>query len=286
MISGSTQVIGIIGDPVAHSLSPAMHNAAFAALGLDMVYVPLPVRRGAVAAAVAGLAALGLRGANVTVPHKAAVLPHLTWLADDARLAQAVNTIVVDGKELRGYNTDVEGVHIALAGHERVLAGEAALILGAGGAARAAALALARLGMSISVASRSPEACELVAAMALAAGSQAAHPIPWEQLTPAAVAAPRLVVNATPLGMAGAEPMPAQITDGLHEGQIVLDAVYGSSGTEFLRRAGGQGAATVDGREMLLGQAAAAFTLWTGREAPRAVMRAALEGTPPESPTH
>jgi len=108
-------VIGILGDPVSHSLSPRLHNAAFAALGLDYVYVPLPVRAAEVGAAVRGLAALGLRGANVTIPHKGAVLPFLDELSEEARLCAAVNTIVVDDDGLRGYNTDVEGVRAALA---------------------------------------------------------------------------------------------------------------------------------------------------------------------------
>ncbi len=99
---------------MSHSLSPRLHNAAFEALGLDYVYVPLPVRAAAVGAAVKGLAALGFRGANVTIPHKGAVIPSLDWLSDDARLAEAVNTIVVDEGVLRGYNTDVEGVRAAL----------------------------------------------------------------------------------------------------------------------------------------------------------------------------
>ncbi|MBE0528016.1 MAG: shikimate dehydrogenase, partial [Thermoleophilia bacterium] len=97
--------MGIIGDPVAHSLSPRLHNAAFAALGLDYVYVPLPVGAADVGAAVRGLAALGFRGANVTIPHKGAVVPYLDEISGDARLAEAVNTIVIDGDALRGHNT-------------------------------------------------------------------------------------------------------------------------------------------------------------------------------------
>ena len=115
---------------MSHSLSPRLHNAAFAALGLDYVYVPLPVRASDVGAAVKGLAALGFRGANVTIPHKGAVIPFLDGLSDDARLAEAVNTIVVDGDGLRGYNTDVEGVRgalVAVAGD--TLRGEPALVL-------------------------------------------------------------------------------------------------------------------------------------------------------------
>ena len=113
-VTGTTKVIGIIGDPVSHSMSPLLHNAAFAASGLDMVYVPLRVEAPAFRAAIQGVVALGFRGANVTVPHKGAVLPYLDWLDDDARFAEAVNTVVVDRGEVRGYNTDVDGVRGAL----------------------------------------------------------------------------------------------------------------------------------------------------------------------------
>ncbi len=135
-IAGTTVLAGIIGWPVTHSLSPAMHNAAFAALGLDMAYVPLPVAPDStLKTAVKGLRGLGFRGANVTMPHKRAVAPFLDRVADDARLIAAVNTIVVDGGVLVGYNTDVGGFVAAL--QETVsepLAGASALVLGAGGA--------------------------------------------------------------------------------------------------------------------------------------------------------
>ncbi len=151
---------------MSHSLSPRLHNAAFEALGLDYVYVPLPVRAPDVGAAVRGLAALGLRGANVTIPHKGAVIPYLGELSDDARLAEAVNTIVVDDGRLRGYNTDVEGVRGALvAAAGDPLRGEAALVFGAGGAARAAALALSRLGCPLTIVNRTPAAAERLAAL-------------------------------------------------------------------------------------------------------------------------
>ena len=181
-ISGTTELVGIIGDPVRHSLSPAIHNAAFAALGLDMAYVPLRVAADQVGAAVLGLRALGFRGANVTVPHKAAVVPFLDSLEGDAALIGAVNTIVAHGAALRGHNTDVEGVRRAL--HEACgdgLRGHKALLLGAGGAARAAALALARLEMRLTIVNRSPEAAERLAALvATAVPGAACEVAPWQ----------------------------------------------------------------------------------------------------------
>lgn len=278
MITGMTQVIGIIGDPVAHSLSPAIHNAAFAALGLDMVYVPLPVRGVGVGAAVEGLSALGFRGANVTVPHKGAVLPYLSWLDDDARLAQAVNTIVVEGGVLRGYNTDIQGAHSALvAVCGDTLRGAPALLLGAGGAARAVALALARLGACLTVVNRSAGAAERLAALVTAAvPGTACRWLPLHELTAAEVASQRLIVNGTSLGMPGSGKVPALLVDRVSTGQIVFDVVYSHAETDLLRQARRRGATTVDGRAMLLGQAAAAFVLWTGLPAPLDIMREAL----------
>ena len=146
-MGGSTRTVGIIGWPVAHSLSPAIHNAAFAAMGLDWVYVPLPVHPLHLAAALGGIASMGFVGANVTMPHKAAVAGLVDDLSDDARRLHAVNTIVCDGERLRGANTDAPGFERFLrmdAGFDP--SGRDALIFGAGGAGRACALALAREG--------------------------------------------------------------------------------------------------------------------------------------------
>ena len=233
----------------------------------------------AVAAAVAGLAALGLRGASVTIPHKAAVLPFLDVLSDDARLAGAANTIVVDDGRLTGYNTDVEGVRAALfeaAGG--TLAGEPALILGAGGAARAAALALARIGARLTIVNRTPASAERLAALIAAA-------VPgvgcrWgalPDLTARAVAEQRVVVNATSLGMAGRGKVPPVLADTVSAGQVVFDVVYASAPTDFLAAAKARGATVVDGRSMLVRQAAEAFSLWTGEPAPLEVMRDAVQ---------
>jgi shikimate dehydrogenase len=277
LISGITQVIGIIGDPVAHSLSPRLHNAAFAALDLDYVYVPLPVRAGDVGAAVKGLAALGFRGANVTIPHKAAVIPFLDEVSEDARLAQAVNTITVEGAVLRGYNTDVEGVRGALEGAAGdTLGGEPALILGAGGAGRAAALALARLGCTLTVVNRTSASAERLAALMSAAPGSRCDWLALSDLTDDDVRRQRVVVNATSLGMAGEGKVPARLADNVTAGQVVFDAVYSTEPTDFLVAAQAAGAIVVDGLTMLLGQAAEAFGLWTGVPAPLDVMRDAV----------
>jgi shikimate dehydrogenase len=279
LVSGTTRVIGIIGDPVSHSLSPRLHNAAFAALGLDYVYVPLPVVAEDVGAAVRGLAALGFRGANVTIPHKGAVIPFLDEVSDDARLAEAVNTITVDGGVLRGYNTDVEGVRRALAGVAGgTLDGQPALILGAGGAARAAALALSRFGCRLTIVNRTPAAAERLATLVTAGvpGSRCRW-LPLPDLTESEVRRQRVVANATSLGMGGEGKVPALLADNVTAGQVVFDAVYASGLTDFLVAAQAGGATVVDGLTMLLGQAAEAFSLWTGVPAPLEVMRDAVQ---------
>ena len=271
--------MGIIGDPVAHSLSPAVHNAAFAAAGLDMVYVPLPVRARDVGAAVNGLAALGFRGANVTVPHKGAVIPYLDWLADDARLAQAVNTIVVEDGVLRGYNTDIDGARTALVdvcGDS--LRGARALVLGAGGAARAVALALGRLGAVLTVVNRTGAGAARLAALVEAAVPGAdCRWLPLDELTATGVAQQSLLVNATSLGMAGAGKVPASLVDTVSAGQVVFDVVYGRTETDLLRRARSRGAQTVDGKAMFLAQAMGAFRLWTGQTPQTDVMQTAAD---------
>jgi shikimate dehydrogenase len=280
--SATTRLVGVIGWPVEHSLSPALHGAAFAALDLDYAYVPLPVAPDRVGDAVRGLRALGFRGANVTIPHKAAVIPHLDWLERDAALAEAVNTIVVeDDGTLRGYNTDIAGFLRALdevvgaRGEEQPEAASAlapgapALILGAGGAARAAALALARRGVALTVVNRTRLRAERLADLVASAvpGSAVAVASP-DELGAALIASQRLLVNATPLGMAGAGKVPRGLADNVTAGQVVADFVYTSGLTDLLAQAQAQGAAIVDGLSVLVWQAAAAFELWTGVKAP------------------
>lgn len=257
-----------------------MHNAAFAAIGIDMVYVALPVSAARLGDAVAGLAALGFRGANVTIPHKGAVLAFLDDVDEEARLVAAVNTIVVDAGRPRGYNTDVAGVARALGDAcPDGLDGDDGLVLGAGGAARAAALALARMGVRLTIVNRTAAAAgRLAALIAAAVPGTAPRVVSLPDLTAAAVGGSRLVVNATSLGMWGAGKVPSVLADNVSAGQVVFDVVYTRGRTDLLARAEAHGATVVDGREMLVHQAAAAFRLWTGRPAPLDVMRDAIEG--------
>jgi shikimate dehydrogenase len=263
-------VVGVIGDPVGHSLSPALHNAAFAACGLDWVYVALPVPRGRGGAAVAAARDLGLAGFNVTMPHKADVAAACDELTPDAAALASVNTVVIrpDGTAL-GDSTDGAGFLAALAGDGIEVAGRAVLVLGAGGAARAVVLALGRAGATVMVAARRTEAAETAAGLAPGAEAMvladaAGHGDAYD-----------VVVNATPLGMGGELPP----LDPLRLGprHTVVDLIYHPAETPLLAAARARGARTQNGLPMLVHQAARSFTLWTGVEAPVAVMRTAAE---------
>jgi shikimate dehydrogenase len=259
-----------------------MHNAAFEALGIDMAYVALPVAAAGVGDAVRGLTALGFRGANVTMPHKASVIPFLDAVTDEARRAGAVNTIVVDEGRATGANTDIGGFTRALRevvpeGLER----RSALLLGAGGAARAAALAL--LGEQVSdlvVANRSADGARRLVDQLSAGpgrGTTRCEAVALSALEPEHVAAADVVVNATALGMEATGKVPAVLTDNIVHDQIVFDLVYKKRPTRLLETARACGARAIDGRAMLVWQAALAFELWTARTAPLAVMRAAVQ---------
>lgn len=264
-----TRVVAVIGDPVAHSLSPVIHNAAFAALGLDWVYVALPVPRGRGVEAVRALHALGFAGLNVTAPHKEAAADACDELTEDAAALRSVNTVVArsDGS-LLGASTDGEGFVQALGEEGVEYAGRDVLIVGAGGAARAVTLALARSGARIVVAARLPERAK--AAASLAPGGVA---VTMEDV-PAVLGEVSLVVHATPVGMAG-EPPPFD-TGPLGAEHVVVDLIYRPADTALLVAARAAGARGLGGLGMLVHQAARSFTAWTGLEAPLDVMRESM----------
>ena len=281
-ITAKTHLIGLIGWPVGHSHSPAMHNAAAAALGIDWAYVPLPTRPEALVAGLAGLAALGFRGVNVTVPHKAAVLPYLDAVYPVAEAIGAANTLVVSDGKLIGFNTDWSGFLSDIESHGVALGGRDCLVLGAGGGARAVVYALLRAGGRVSVLSRRPEqAGQLVAAVAEALpGSPLWAGMLDEVVEAAGAAVEPVIVNTTPLGMAGGtyaglSPWPEGAP--LPGGAFVYDLVYNPSVTPLLRQAGDAGLRYANGLGMLVNQAAEAFELWTNRRPDRDVMRRAVE---------
>ena len=278
MINAHTKVCCIIGDPVAHSLSPAMHNAAYAALGLDFAYVAFRVTD--VPGAVAGIRALSLRGCSVTIPHKLAVIPLLDRLDEVAGWIGSVNTIVNDGGVLTGMNTDGAGAARALHEAGVELAGRRVLVLGSGGAARAVALTLAgRAGVGfIQILGVIEPELEKLAADVRDRAKVAAE---WGRMEPGrlrdAIAAADAVIHCTPVGMHPKEDETAVPREFWRPGLPVMDIVYNPRETRLLREAAAAGCRTVPGAEMLLYQGALQFEAWTGRPAPVAVMRAALE---------
>jgi shikimate dehydrogenase len=271
-VGGATHVVGIIGWPVAHSLSPTIHNAAFAATGLDWTYVPLPVRPEWLRQALIGLVPLGFTGANVTMPHKTEAAELIQRLSGDATLLRAVNTIAVRGGELEGHNTDVAGFDRFLqrdAGFDP--AGRSALVYGAGGAARACALALARAGLArLTVAARDEARAAPLVEMVEALEVPVALVRPGD--TDGLVA--DLVVNATPVGGSDAEHVLPSLPY-LGPGVLVVDLLYDPLSTDLQRRAREAGATAFGGLGHLLEQAALSFELWTGTPAPLEVMSAA-----------
>ena len=264
---GSTRVVGIIGDPVTHSRSPAIHNAAFAALGLDWVYVAFPVPRGLGAAAVGSVRTLGLAGLNVTMPHKSAAADACDDLSEAAGALGSVNTVVNHDGLLFGDSTDGAGLLGALADEGVDVTGAGVLVLGAGGAARAIVHALGTAGARVTIAARRPEAGAHAARLA-----PDTHVVDFGDLDDAVHAA-NVIVNATPIGMDG-EPPPFAV-EALLPSQFVYDTVYHPSPTPLLEAAAARGVPHAGGLGMLVHQAALAFTLWTGEAAPLPIMSAA-----------
>jgi shikimate dehydrogenase len=276
MISGKTRLLALIGYPVSHSLSPRMHNAAFEADGLDYVYVCLDVDPDDLPAAVKGAAALKLRGFNITMPHKRAMIPLLDELDEGARISGAVNTVVIEGSRLRGYNTDGGGMVMACREAGIELSGRRVLLLGAGGAAAAIALAFGTAGIGeLRIANRSPEHATELRDKLRAAGMKRVEIHPLDALDEAAREA-EVIVNATSLGMKDGDPLPipAEYLDGR---RAVCDAVYRPGReTNLIREARERGARVVTGERMLLYQGVLAQQLWTGREPNVRAMDAAI----------
>jgi shikimate dehydrogenase len=263
--TASTRVVGVIGDPVEHSRSPAMHNAAFDALGLDWVYVAFPVPRGEGGAAVRAMHVLGLAGLNVTMPHKTDAAAACDDLAPAAAALDAVNTVVVrSDRSLVGHSTDGEGFLRALGDEGVTVSERRCLVVGAGGAARAIAHALGSAGAGVTVAARRADAARSAAALAAGGAAIALDGVSVEGFD--------VVVNATPLGMHG-EPPPFDPAR-LRPGQFVYDTVYPAE-TPLLGEARARGANAAGGLGMLVHQGALSFELWTGCTPPLDVMRAA-----------
>lgn len=275
----STQVAAVIGDPVDHSLSPTIHNAAFAALGLDWVYLALPVGAGEVHDAIAGVRALGVAGLSVTMPHKAAVASEVDRLSAIASRLGAANTVIRRGSKLDGDSTDGEGFLAALREDEGWdPSGRSCVVLGAGGAARAVILALGTAGASsVSVVARQAASAAAAARLAGPVGDVAPVDV---------VRGADLIVNATPVGMLDVPESYVRAGDDLllplgldpsrlGSGQLVVDLIYAPPATPLLEAARAAGARVANGLGTLIHQAALQFRLWTGMEPPLEVMSAA-----------
>ncbi len=288
MIDGHTHVVGIIGWPVEHSLSPVMHNAAFAARRMNWIYVPLPVAPDDVKEAVAGVRALGLRGVNVTIPHKQAVMPLLDTLTPEAQAIGAVNTIVVDpGGRMWGTNTDAPGFLADLQEHHVEVEGERVLVLGAGGAARAVVYALARAGAHVTIANRTfSRAVELARRIHHVLPGRSFRVVEWDVHQLAQEAETHtLLVNTTSVGMwpdVDASPWPEGV--GFGRIRVVYDVVYRPRETRLMQQARDWGCRVIGGLGMLVHQGAEAWRLWTGEVPPVHVMRDAVTRVLEQSP--
>ena len=258
-----TTFLGVCGWPVAHSRSPQMHNAALAAVGLEgWRYIRLPLPPELFAETVRALPAAGFRGVNVTIPHKQAALAVADESSDAAREIGAANTLTFEGGAIAAENTDAPGLLDAIGEPVR---GRSALVLGAGGAGRAAAWALSRAGADVAIWNRTPERARALAADLGVRAVEGAEPAQIiVQCTSVGLDDPEATFKALPLA-----------ADELGAGSLVVDMVYRAGGTRFLEAASTRGARVIDGLEVLIAQGAASFERWTGMEAPREAMREA-----------
>lgn len=274
-INGKTQVFCVLGHPVGHSLSPAMHNAALAQLGLDGVYVAFDVPPAGLRDAVLGLQALGVAGVNCTIPHKEALLPLMDELSEEAAFIGAVNTIEFrDGRRI-GHNTDAPGFLSALRAAGAEPEGQEVLVLGAGGSARAVVVALVAAGARVTIANRTRERSEELAAELNAKfDTEEVRALTFSEadLRPVVERA-AILVNTTSLGMSPhVEAMPAVPLEALRPDARVYDLIYNPLETRLLREARLRGAGTANGAGMLARQGALALEIWTGKVAPAELM--------------
>ncbi|HYB91664.1 MAG TPA: shikimate dehydrogenase [Candidatus Binataceae bacterium] len=278
-ITAATRLTAIFGDPVEHSLSPAMHNAAYDALGMDRRYVAFRVRPADLGAALRAIPALGIIGVNLTVPHKEAALRHVDSLSTEARIVRAVNCVIDRRGVLHGDNTDARGLELDLRSHRAPIAGKAVLIIGAGGAAASAVLACMRMrAAKIVIANRTPRrAARLARRLSkLASDRVRIETRGLDSLRDRAlVGDAAAIVNATPMGLVTRRF--AALDYAATAGNCFFyDLIYGLAPTPFLKPASALGRPHADGAGMLAGQGEIAFKLFNGVAPPHGVMRRAL----------
>ncbi|MDI6827951.1 MAG: shikimate dehydrogenase [Armatimonadota bacterium] len=278
LLSGETKVVGVFGFPVRHSLSPAMHNAAFQDLGLDFVYVPFNVHPDNLEAAVQGVRALQLVGVNVTIPHKESVIRFLDWVSPEAQQISSVNTIHNSEGLLKGYSTDGQGFMESLGPMAAEIRGKKCVVLGAGGSARAIVHALAIRGSEVTVANRTlSRAVEIVETLSKLLGNRSIRAVQIESKEAReAVAEANLLVNCTSVGMfphIDEQPIPSEW---MHKDLLVYDLIYNPIETKLLQAARETGCKVMNGVLMLVHQGAISFRIWTGIEPPIKVMEEAV----------
>ena len=275
-VSGKTKICGIIGDPIEHTMSPPMQNAAYKKLGLDYIYLPFHVRPEQLAQAVDGLRAINVRGFNVTIPHKVSIIPMLDGLDPQAEKIGAVNTVVNEDGELRGYNTDAPGFLRALLEQGVEPRGKNIVVIGAGGASRAVSYILAENDASLTILNRQLEldwAEHIAELIREDFGKKVRVMELTKDFLEDALQGADILVNATSVGMSPAgdvSPVPAEL---LKPDMYVFDVVYNPVKTRLLREAGEAGARTISGVDMLVWQGVLAFEKWTGQSAPVDIMR-------------
>ncbi|MGA2522863.1 MAG: shikimate dehydrogenase [Candidatus Bathyarchaeia archaeon] len=275
-VSGKTKVFGVIGDPVEHSLSPVMQNAAFASTKIDSTFLAFNVKSSDVGKAMDGVRALGIQGLNVTMPHKTSVISFLDEVDSVAKALKVVNTVKNENGKLLGFNTDGVGALLAFRENGVELKGKKVMLLGAGGAARAIAFALAEHAAEISILNRS-----IVPAAQLADLIKETFDIKVfaYALSPLTVKGnlvdADILINATSVGMKPNDNETLVAPKWLKPDLAVLDIVYNPIETKLAKRAKAAGAKVVSGVEMLIYQGAASFEIWTGAKAPVEIMREA-----------
>ncbi len=293
VITGTTKILGVIGNPISHSLSPIIHNAAIEHLGLDYRYLAFPVAPERLAIALDGFAAIGLVGSSVTIPHKQAIVPLLAEITPLAQAVGAVNTIWNTSTGWHGTNTDVAGFVSPLAAIQRDWSNTTAVVLGNGGAARAVVVGCHQLGCGrIQVFGRAAAKLEQFQSswadiQLPIAGSETQQQVTitthlWIELSASIETDNLLLVNSTPIGMypqIEESPISAETIQGIGANSIAYDLIYTPQPTKFLQLAKDAGMMTIDGTEMLVQQGAAAFELWLQQPAPIQIMRQALVQT-------
>jgi len=278
----NTKVIGVLGHPIKHSYSPFMHNMAFDLTDLDYVYLPFDVPSENLKNAVKGLSALGIRGFNVTIPHKERIIPLLREISEEANIIGAVNTVINDNGRLHGYNTDVAGIYETLLPYKDEINNTIVTVIGAGGAARSVIYALIRFFKvsQINIINRTEQIAESMkeyfSTKMLFNNINSYELVPPDLIT--VFNESKLIINATSIGMFPViDDSPTTIADSFHREQIVFDIVYNPLETKLLKLAKKKGARTLTGLNMFVEQGAKSYELWTNTKMPKEKIYKALQ---------